>query len=405
MSTKSQKKIINKVANQAAQESAALVMQRFAKKNLKSRPNSRTSYATPTRGLSVPGEAYKNALVHPFTDLADGARIPEPYAQATVTHKIHIAHTITTSATGSFDFAYIPHMLFTGVQFTGSSNGLKIWTPTNAPAIAPASFYRVTDETGLGALYQNYRVVASGVRLKTNVGYTDTAGRVYLARIPCSPQMPGKSFNFGTSNTSQVAEACGIPYDSTTFGISANIQTLPKASSYTVAELHAEQGIEVNLHPVGPGALDWLDPTQQTAEAGLMYTSGAGTYSQAWQPGLFSTQGQQMVLLYGEGLKASTQVVTLEIILHLEGVPRLVNAASGGLAPLPSGLKPVVSHDPLEAFKIHAMAAAAPMATKMKQKAIAELKARGEKFGRKLFGKGMSRAGQLAGDVLGLGML
>ena len=75
--------------------------------------------------LSPEGASYAAGLSHPFSDMADGCRIPEPYAQATVTHKMHVAHTITTDATGSFDFVFIPHLLFSGVQFVGTSNGLS----------------------------------------------------------------------------------------------------------------------------------------------------------------------------------------------------------------------------------------------------------------------------------------
>ena len=299
---------------------------------------------------------------------------------------------------GCSDFVFIPHLLFSGVQFVGTSTGLSSFTPTNKPA--GVNYFRFIDLTTLDSIYSSYRVVAVGLRLKSNVGYTDTAGRVYAARIPCSNEQPGDQFG-AAMTLAGAAASSNIPFNGV--GVAQNIQTLPKACSYTVAELHAESGVELNLHPVGPSALNFLDARNVGQEAGIAIP-GATSLSLAWTPNFFSTRGMQMLVLYGEGLKASTQVMTLEMVVHVEGTPKV--AVSTSLALLPSGLKSQVSNNPLETLKIHCAAAAAPMAVKLREKAMHELEARAKMAGKKLIGNFVKKGiGRAAGEVLGLGML
>lgn len=343
--------------------------------------------------LSSEGASYAAGLAHPFSDMADGCKIPEPYAQATVTHKMHVAHTITSDAAGSFDFVVVPHLLFSAAQFVGTSAGLSTFTPVNKPA--GVTYFRFLSPAQLDATYSSYRVVACGVRIKSNVGFSDTAGRVYVARIPASNEQPGTSFQVGAT-LAGAAAAGGVPFNGV--GVAQNIQTLPKAQSFTIAELHAESGVELNMHPVGPSALNFLDGALSTDEAGL--SIGADR----WQPSYYSTRGMQMLVFYGDGLKASTQVLTVELIVHVEGVPKVANATT--LTLLPSGLKAQVMSNPMEALRIHGAAAAAPFAVKLREKAMHELEARAKTAGKNLLGKFAKRGlGRIAGEVLGLGAL
>lgn len=336
-------------------------------------------------------DKYAMALLHPFSQAAEGVRVPEPYAQPTVTYRFRRVVELTTSSSGSIDFAIFPQLGFLAAQYQGSASGIPAGTITNGPA--GVTVY--TSGAQVGTMLRQYRVVAFGARLKSNTTFANTTGRVYAARIPSARDFPGAAVPAGTTLT-EFSDMMSVPIDGT--GITSSINALPGSVQYTLSELHQESGTEFTTHPVSPAAIDFLDGLLQQKES----QSGVAVNYQA---GFYSGNGWQSILIAGNGLPASSQVLTLELVYHVEGIP-LVTSTTGG-AMIPSGMVAAVgSHSALAA--IHSQVSQMPFAVKLREKAQQEAKARVvgafRKIGREALKAARSNVerGGLAADLLGV---
>lgn len=333
-------------------------------------------------------DKYAMALMHPFSAEAEGARVPDPYAQPTVTYRVKRVVSLTSSAAGALDFAVCPHPDLGAYQFTGTASGLTTRTTGNQPA--GITCYSLT---GLSSVYRSHRIVSYGLRLKSNTTFSNTNGRVYVARVPCSMEVPGDSVTVGTT-LSEFADMLAAPIDGT--GLTSSIIGLPKAQEFTLSELHMEGGLEMVTHPVGPSALDFLDSQYTSKET-------AGSRAQA---GYWSTRGWQQFLIAGDGLPASAQILTVEIILHLEGTP-LLNPSS---ALTPSGIVAAVGSS-TSVHQVHSALASMPAVQKLREKAEDEVRHRAagvlQRFGRAALSRAKKSAaerGGLAADLLGVAL-
>lgn len=337
-------------ANQKKNGSASGRAQQMSqKKQMKPMP-ARAMMSLPS-GLGDAAARYAAALVSPFSKEAEGVRVPEPYAVATVVRKVHVPIVLTSSATGGIDFSVQPHLLASFWQTLGTmSGGAAAFTPPNMPAGLTAR--GAVSLTALAAAYQNYRIVAAGVRIKTNVDFTKAGGRIYGAILPASIEIPA-AFNNGTT----LAQALGcleIPTDGT--NVTTSIVALPRGFQFTVSELMAEGGCEIHFPITSARALDFLDGQSQSSEQHFAVNGAAGVYTGSVGIGEYQAAGHSQFVLRGEGLAASTDVLTAEVIYHVEGVP-LVGTAnlveSMPHTPSPSS--------PNEIHLAHRIAAVAPV--------------------------------------------
>lgn len=337
---------------------------------------------------------YAFALAHPFSPEAEGAKVPEPYAQPTVTYRFKRVVTLTTNAAGAVDFAVFPHLGISAAQYVGTSAGLSNAGPTNLPA----GVLMYSSNANFQNLLRSYRVVSYGVRIKSNTTFNNTTGRIYVARVPAATDYPAWVVPAGTT-LGAISDMMNIPIDSAG-GITSSIIALPKAAQYTLSELHQESGVELITHPIGPSAIDFLDGVLTTGE------SPAGT-AVNYQAGYYSGRGWQQFLIAGDGLPATAQVLTLEIIYHVEGTP-LINSSTGA-SMIPSGMVAAVgSTQALN--EVHSTISAMPFAQKLRDKAVEEAKHRAvgvlQRFGRRVAREAKSRVerGSIAADLLGVAL-
>lgn len=331
-----------------AQLMAALSQMRVTPK-----PARRRQRVPRTLGMGDAASRYAHALISPFSKEAEGVRVPEPYAISTVTRKVHVPIVLTSSAGGGLDFSVQPHLINSFVQTLGTfTGGAGTFSPVNLPAginirsaITPGS---------IASLVQTYRIVAVGLRLKTNVDFTRSGGRVYGAVLPASQELPS-AFNSGTS----VSGALGcweIPNDGT--NISQNIINLPRGFQFTTSELMSEGGCEVMFPICSARALDFLDAQAQGAEQHMTYSNNVGVEVGAEGLGRYCAAGFSQFVMRAEGLEPSKDVFTAEVVYHVEGIP-LVGAAnlveSTPHTPAPA--------TPNEIHLAHRLAAARPVVT------------------------------------------
>jgi len=347
------------------------------------------------RAVNGHASKYASALLHPFSPEAEGVRVPEPYAQPTVTYKLHRVMQVTTNAAGSFDFVITPSLTYGAIQFTGTQTGLTARTITGAPAGVVVYDYN----PDLAGTLRSYRVVSYGLRIKSNTTFNNTKGRVYVARVPAAVDYPNQLAT-GASLT-EFANGANIPLDGGS-GVTSSIFALPKAAQFTLSELHQESGVELITHPIGPSAVDFLDGVRTTSE--IM----GGTAVVQHQVGYYSGRGWQQFLISGEGMDASSQLITLEFVAHVEGTPILANTGGSMIA---SGQVAAVGA-PETVAKVHALVAQQPLAMKIRQKALTEMEHRAgsaiSRFGRLALNKARAAAhdrGGLAADLLGVALV
>lgn len=276
--------------------------------------------AAPQPSLGDAAMRYAAALTHPFSKEAEGVRVPEPYAVSTIVRKIHVPIVLTSSAGGGLDFTVQPHICNSFVNTLGTMSGGSTLTLTGQPA--GLNVRSAVGFTALRAAYQTYRIVAIGVRLKTNVDFTRSGGRVYGAILPASQELP---IAFNTGVTLPDALGCyEIPNDGT--NVTTSIIGLPRSFQFSTSELMSEGGVEIHFPICSGRALDFLDAQAQEAEQGLVVLT-SGLFSKVTGLGVMSAAGHSQFVLRAEGLQASSDVFTAEVIYHIEGIP-LVGTAS-----------------------------------------------------------------------------
>jgi len=340
-------------------------------------------------GLGDAAARYAAALLNPFSKEAEGVRVPEPYAIATIVRKVHVPLTLTSSAAGGLDFIVQPHLVNSFWQTLGTATGgAGSITISNMPANLTAR--AAVDKSALANAYQTYRIVAAGVRIKTNIDFTKSGGRVYGAVMPAGVEVPAQ-FNGGTS----LAQALGcleVPNDGN--NVTTSVVALPRGFQFSVSELMSEGGCEVHFPICSARALDFLDAQPQSNEQHLAVNSAGGAYIASFGLGEYQTAGHSQFVLRAEGLAASTDVFTVEVIYHVEGIPVVGTAnlvESMPHTPAPSS--------PNEMHLAHRLAAAAPVVSYVSDKLRAAGAAGGKYAG---FAR---RAGQVAGAaerVLGI---
>jgi len=351
------------------------------------RPAKRPS---PPQGVRMGDAAtrYLHALVNPFSKDAEGVRVPEPYAISTVTRKVHVPLVLTTNATGGLDLSVQPHLFNSFVNTLGTmTGGAGTFSPPNIPAgVAVRS---AVLESAVNSIAQTYRIVAIGVRIKTNVDFTKSGGRVYGAILPASQELP-IGFNANVT-VGQALQCWEIPNDGTS--VSTNILGLPRSFQFTVSELMSEGGCEVHFPICSPRALDFLDAQNQRFEQHMSISDVVGYQVASSGLGYMQAAGHSQFVLRGEGLAANTDVLTAEVIYHVEAVPLVGSATlieSMPHTPAPS--------TPGEIHLAHRIAAAAPVVSYVSQKLR-------DMAGRAGAGKFMSGASKVAGAaerVLGI---
>lgn len=282
--------------------------------------------------------AYLNALVAPFDVSAEGARVPEPYAVLTRTTKNISLYTLRPSnanflvgstlvGPGYASGVIFPHANFTVATNAAASGGANC-SISGGQAVTingnGATDWRVSGNVGqsvLEANYETYRLVAMGIKFRSNMSFTDASGRMVVAVVPSMNTFPGATQASGSSNT-QYAALLNAPWDASTNGISTDIMSLPTAMEYSMTDLLSGSGVEVRVPLTSPLCKQFL-VTDSQGGPGFVTNTALGVTSQA-HADYYATGGFSNVMFVIEGMKEGTSV-TIEIVQHFEGIPKLAN--------------------------------------------------------------------------------
>jgi len=305
---------------------------------------------------------------NPFSDAAQGARLPGVYSFPTVTRRLKATFSVSADNTGVFNVMCYPHPNVTVTQIgafatntinapvSGSwsvvpqSTGQTPGTLNNTNGCQWAGF---TTPASVANTVAAWRVVGGGVRIIPTGNYSTTQGILTVAPVPLKGELvinnntsttiniqsTGTAANLGSSDL-----ACAYQYPTVvTAGASgpfmSSLDSLPDSRQVSYAKLLENGGLDIPFRPVGPESENFHSPNYQgityapgnvTIQLGEGYQPGANSQQNlvgGWQSlGSGSVAGWTGVAIYGTGMGSS--VVDVEVLLHMEGEPLVVTAAT-----------------------------------------------------------------------------
>lgn len=301
-------------------------------------------------------EKYVAALCHPFDPEAQGAQVPDTWQFPTATAELHTSFTLqTVDTSGNLDFVMQPNPLCTiactnmngQVVAQGGTSWFATTGNTNVGATHGFSELGITSAATLANTFSRYRVVGFGCRLVSILPSLTQQGMIYVAKVPSLNKWTNYASYAGAVNASwaNYLNFYGLPpLDSTNY-ITTQISQLQTFHENSVPNMTLAGGLEVVGSICSPRAFDFRDGsnvTQAVGNAGSFYydgdsITGATNLIIATNGDDFIAQGGWSVLLFratGLPTTANTKVFTLEVIMHIEGVPNLgTSVANSGTLP------------------------------------------------------------------------
>ncbi len=323
-------------------------------------------------------DAYKEALLNPFSPQAAGARVCDEWALPTGTRTVHTTNTITVANTNAWSVMLTPHPLMTAC--IGSGNATMTWGGTGAYTTNTDIFF-LASNSALSGAFINYRIVGGGVRIKNMQAPLGATGRIEIAQVPLA----------GTGITSLALDTVAFSFPDLTqayLGATSNngdnfisLLGFPHADEYTVTELLTHD-IAASFKPSGPDSLEFyktvprtigssgyeviddgaLQPLNTTSVAASKVITGLPTIAKGWNA----------ICIRGTSFPAGA-TLEIEYILHLEGTPSVLTTTILNN----SEAEMQISVDPVKLQRFHQMVGKSP-----DSRLVSMIRAHAKQFGR-----------------------
>jgi len=314
--------------------------------------------------LSPEAQKYALAIMDPFDTRAFGARVPDQFAAPTVTQTVRATLSCKANSSGDVGIAIFPNVVTSAYLFSGSGSDFASVTYGDNTTIS-ASRWGI-DASVLSAKFDNYRIVGYGVRVTGLSSMTNASGKLIMATAPINTTWITKDYPIGgvTMSTystdytvANTEKAWGIPYTSTTRNPSLLVN-LPQSRVVSGIEL-AENIFEINPKVSSPEALNFRGTSDSFIGTDVVSQSSA-LNARSGDASYLRLEGHEAVYLYYTGGVASTSVIDVELVYHLEGKPNLnlLLGQTGNLVPATNSLGSVVR--PIEMLKVLETAAKQP---------------------------------------------
>jgi len=244
------------------------------------------SSAEPNIGRS--GSKYIHAQADPFSEQVDGVKIPDANSQPSVAIKAEDAWTMSTGALQtSTAAAFNPSTSKMNVQGTYASATTWTWTAAYGGSTSSSKNSKLISDMEL------WRPVAHAVRITSGLAPTTTTGFIHVA-----------VFTQALYNQSTWTYPASI----------ADLANVPGYKRIPIARLTAE-GLTVVNRP--------LDCTSQR-----YVDTDSGGYSNADIDGFHVPYQWGSIVIAVEGAPASSTVLSVESILHMECIPRATSIST-----------------------------------------------------------------------------
>lgn len=293
----------------------------------------------------APSNVYRIALSDPFSYGAQGARVPDMYSCPTATRHITRTFTLISNSSGEFDCIVLPSCYQHIISPRGSLVGGSTWTTLDGGTVATGAY--TTPTATLSAQLLNYRIVSYGVKIYGLASMTNNSGKVIVGTVPISSNVNDKNATVGgqTANTTNsnatvgaTLSAYGVPAGGSVVTISS-LPNLPNSMETSMINL-SERPLTVLPKITGPRAFEFkqtydeaigFNVVNQTTLSNVM--AGDASY--------LSLGGFEAVVIGGTGCPATTNMLEVEVIYHIEGNPYLASATSIGSDSTAAAVDPI----------------------------------------------------------------
>jgi len=285
------------------------------------------------------------AMRSPFAPGAMGVRVPDPYSFPTAPYHLNQETVITADASGNAAVVFYPNPLVSMTDAQRAAGGTACITSSGMTQFAAnPGVYRLTDATSLTAAFDSYRTVHHGLKLSSLMPQLSATGRIIVAFLPCTGEMPGVNALSAQTTDNFHNLAVGLPAAAI-----ASSALLQKSTAFEITAADLAHG-DVEIAGCYTNATFWR--MRQTNNSNVyaagfyqgneaVFAAGTGIpLSGAIDDSeLTDCAGGVAIALFFEGCIPSTRIALLETLMHIEGTPAIVATAAGTpLRPIPSGL-------------------------------------------------------------------
>jgi len=301
-------------------------------KNPNHQSNSQSIRRLPSNGNSD-SKKFFMAVRNPFCREAYGARIPDFNSYTTIPVHQRGTFTIKSDATGGASFVWFGgpfHTLWTG-------NGSAVDVPFTGYGANPPVYYTSTPSQ-MYSDYQSYRQVVSGLKIKSLLTPLTSTGKIIVANVPAKAVMPGwNSLNLVVGAGSNILQSLVGITPTGTGGIPTNSLNYFDAQEATLTNLLDNEIIAINK-PISEAAFPFKNCTP-AGQDGISATQIGGNYavynSSTGTETTIDTsmttndcEGFNITLVVVTGAPASTNILDIDFIQHLEGIAQLVSSSA-----------------------------------------------------------------------------
>jgi hypothetical protein len=295
-----------------------------------SRPPKKKKAAKKKRASAVKPtvEAFKAALMAPFSPQALGAKIPDMFAAPTVTKHLGFSIGVWSNVSGEADLVILPNLyapVISPRSCMGAVSGpVTSWTTMDG--VGQGSIY-INDPASLAAQVSNYRIVGYGVRVYATSSLTATSGRALMATTAVSSWVNSKSAKIGgqatTSNNASASAAntlaaYGIPVS----GWSVDLTSMPSMLNCVETSMVSLGNNPMTILPkvTSPEAFEFRQSSDSSIGFQINNQTSA-SYVSSGDASYLRVAGIEAIVLGFTGLPANTRVAQVELIYHIEGSP------------------------------------------------------------------------------------
>lgn len=323
---------------------AKRIQKKSAQAQQQSKPRARSK-----KEASKKKDPFRMALLDPFDESADGARVPDLFSAPTETRTFVQSFNLTADVNGNIDYMGFANPRYPGLSYRGNIIGGGSYVYAANSAVSQNNALPTGAGNDLAGELINYRVVGWGLKLSAIGSMTTTTGVVTMAAVPYAGYVPhaivigGQSHTSGNSGTMiDFYGWSGIP----TTGDFIDISRLPNMdySEERTATSLATSPLVFVSRPVDPRAYNF----RMSGDMRLGYdTQGqtSTTYITAGNASQADASGWLVPVIGGSGFPANTVALRAEIVYHLEGTPAysISSMHSGGADPSPVDFQKYVS--------------------------------------------------------------
>jgi hypothetical protein len=213
----------------------------------------------------------------------------------------------------------------------GSVVGGGTWTTLDGATVANAIVF--TTPASLSAQLTNYRIVGYGVKIIGIASMTTNSGSLTVATVPAEGwlnlnypvggQSPNSNNAAMTVNNTLLSY--GVPTASNVVSVSA-LPSLPNTAESSLVNV-SERPMQVCPKICSPSAFMFRETTDLGPGYSITNQTSVSSVS-AGNAAYLAVGGLETVIIAATGCPASTSMLDIELVYHLEGVPVVASTAN-----------------------------------------------------------------------------